>query len=142
MKIAAELEELRKTYAAITEELGKAFGAVSAEKIEAAARAVLVNRECLSRIEQLSARVFQISAAWQKYAQMDPGSEDEANHSIAAAKVEALRLKEICDAHIQKLITIRTRILRDMADLSKGTRLLQSLRPVKGNYPKFIDSTF
>jgi septation ring formation regulator EzrA len=143
MTIAADFKELHKTYLALAEELGKAFEGGSEERTEAAAAAVLANRECLSRIEQMNAKVLQISAAWQKQrALLDPGSQDEARHFLAAANAEALRLKEICDIHAQKLRTIQTRILKDIADLGKGSRLLHSLRPVKGNYPKFIDSTF
>jgi hypothetical protein len=142
MTIAEEFEKLHKTYAALAQELGKAFEAGSYERTEDAAAAVLANRECLSRIEQMNARVLQISAAWQKQcALLDPQSQHEARYFLAAATAEASRLKEICDVHAQKLSTAQSRILRDMADLAKGTRLLHSLRPVKGNYPKFIDST-
>jgi hypothetical protein len=143
MTIAAQFEELQRTYAALAEKLGRAFGIGSVENTEATAASVLMNREYLSRIEQMNTRVFQITAAWQKdRALLDPEIQDKIGYFIAAALAEALRLKEICDAHAQRLRTLRTRILKDMADLGKGARLLHSLRPVKGNYPKFIDSTF
>jgi hypothetical protein len=142
MTIAADFEELYKTYAALAETLGKAFETGSAEDTKAAAAAVFMNRECLSKIEQMNARVLQISAAWKKnHAHLDPGSRDEAQHFITAAIAEALRLKKICDAHAERLRTARARILRNMVEVGKGMRLLHSLRPVKANYPKFIDST-
>lgn len=141
MTIAADFEELYKTYAALAERLSKAFETSCAEEVEAAAATVLLNREYLNRIEQMNARVLQLSSDWQKDgAFLDPGIRDQAEYFIAAARAQALRLKEICDVHAQKLQRARARVLKEMAEIGKGTRLLKSLKPVKTNYPKFIDS--
>ena len=143
MTIAAHFEELYKTYAALAEELGKAFGNSNTDRPESAPAAVFAQRECLGRIQQLNARVLEISAAWEKErALLDPEKQAEARYFISAARSEVLRLKGICDVHAQKLAALRTRILNDMADIVKGSRLLDSLKPVKHNYPKFIDSNF
>ena len=142
MTTAADFEELYKAYAALAETLGKAFE-TGVQDPKSAVAAVLTHRECFNRIEQMNEKVRRISADWQKSISLeDAASQDRARHFIAAAKAEALRLKEICDAHADKLSTARARILNDLQNIGKGSRLLHSLRPVKSNYPKFIDSSF
>ena len=141
MTIAEEFEQLHKTYAALVEELGKAFETSNGGQSDAAA-SVLRNRECLSRIEQMHEKVRQVSAAWQKLrAHLDPQCQNQAEHFIEAAKADVLRLKQICGVHTQKLIALQTRILSDIGNIGKGARLLHSLKPIKNNYPKFIDSS-
>ncbi len=142
MATVADFEELYKTYATLAETLAKAFE-TTGDEAQRPAEAVLAERECLSKIEQMNGRVLQLSAEWEKYGPLeDPANRERARHFIAAAKAVALRLKRICDAHAEKVTSVRARILNDLTNIGKGSRLLHSLRPVKTNYPKFIDSSF
>jgi hypothetical protein len=143
MTIAADFEDVYRVYAALAEKLDKALETGDAEESEAAGRTVLMNRHYLAGIEEMHARVLRLSADWKENSSLlDPATRDKAQHFIAAARAQALRLHELCDVYVQKLQRSRARILKDMDDIGRGTQLLNSLKPVKANYPKFIDSVF
>ena len=71
---------------------------------------------------------------------LDPQSRAEAEPVIAQARAQALRLRDICSVHARRLESARAQMSQSRSRLRSGSQLLQSLKPIKNNYPKFIDS--
>jgi chromosome segregation ATPase len=97
----------------------------------------------LVRIERMNARVLQLAHDWEKCRDtLDSASADEVRDQIQQAKAQAIRLQEVCRLHAQKLQMTRNTLGERIAALGNAARHLESLKPIKNNYPKFIDSRY
>jgi hypothetical protein len=62
--------------------------------------------------------------------------------AIATAKSEAVRLNNQCSDCVKKLEAAQERLGEGLEKIGKHHQYLNIMKPVKGNYPKFIDSLY
>ena len=141
--LAAEFRELFQLYVKLGEDLAKIMNVDDSKDSRILSETILKNHDCLIRIEKMNSRVLHLSNEWkQSRGKLAPDSEKEIHALAKAARTQAMRLQELCSAHMQKLQKVRDRLEKDLAELSKGAQYLKSVKPPKHNYPKFIDSRY
>ncbi|MBN1571501.1 MAG: hypothetical protein JXA73_26935 [Acidobacteria bacterium] len=91
----------------------------------------------------MNSRVVQLSDSWGKCRnQLDPETRTEVQDLVAAARMQAIHLQELCSVWAQKLQRIHDELGTNLAEIGKGSQFLKSLKPLKNNYPKFVDSRY
>ncbi|HYK88169.1 MAG TPA: hypothetical protein VE398_05335 [Acidobacteriota bacterium] len=106
-----------------------------------AAESLLRNRELLSRIEQMTERTTQLAQEWDKFQLiLDPQSKTEIQALAASVRSQAVQLEQLCKGLARQIERRRNSLEQSLAELQKGTRYINSVRPPTTNYPKFIDS--
>jgi len=141
--ITADFQDVFSLYLRLGEDLTRILDVDDSKGSQALVESILENRECLARIEQMNARVLQLSESWEKCRiDLDPESQNKIRDLAQASRNQALRLKELCARHAQKIQETRDLLGGKLEELGKGARYLQSVKPVKNNYPKFVDSIY
>jgi hypothetical protein len=141
--LAAEYQDIFKLYLRLSQDLAKIMEERDSQNPHYFVESILRNRDNLARIEQMNARVLQLSNNYEKCrADLDPESRDEIQNMAQAAKTQAIRLKELCSIHAQKIQATQDKVGDRLAEIAKGSQCLQSIKPIKNNYPKFIDSRY
>jgi hypothetical protein len=141
--LALEFREVFNLYIKLGEELARIMDVDDTKDPQALIRSVLQNRDCLDRIAQMNTRVINLSDAWEKCrSQLDPKSRSDICDSAAAARDQAVRLQQLCSAQTEKLRMVHNEVGKKLAEIGKGSQLLKSIKPVKNNYPKFVDSLY
>jgi GTP-binding protein EngB required for normal cell division len=139
--LVAQFQDVLKLYLSFCEDLTKIMDVGDSKDPRALAESILQNRDCLDRIAQMNLRILRLSDDWDKCRKnLDSKSLDDVRNFAQAAKAQAVRLKELCSTHAQKLQTARDKLATDLAEIGKGAQYLKSIKPIKNNYPKFIDS--
>jgi hypothetical protein len=111
--------------------------------IQALSDVILDNRDRFAQIQQMNACVHQTSQDWQiSRNRLDPGLQSEVEALLATSRAQATRMRQMCIIHAQRLQAARDRLEKEMVELNKGREFLESLKPVRSNYPKFIDSVY
>ncbi len=134
------LKELDRLYCKIEGEL---FGSSTSGKNDAAAisDAVTRSRHLLALLEQASGRLSESAADWSRRGDCIPREEREQVRRLAdSARVKASRLLGCCGKLTDRLEASLVGLERELGHVRNGARFLQSSRPAKTNYPKFIDS--
>ena len=141
--LVAEFREVFSLYIKLGDEITRVMNVDDSKDPQGLVNSILQNRECLERITQMHSRVVQLSDAWDKCRnRLDPESREEAHNLAAAARAQAVRLQELCSARTEKLRRIRDELGKNLAEIEKGSQFLKSLKPVKNNFPKFVDSHY
>jgi hypothetical protein len=142
-KLAAEFREVFNLYIKLGDEISRIMDADDSKDPQMLVNSILQNRECLERITQMNSRVVQLSDAWGRCRnQLDPESRKEAHDLATAARAQAVRLQELLSVRTEKLRRVRDELGRNLAEIGKGSQFLKSIKPVKNNYPKFVDSLY
>ncbi len=138
---AREFQAISQIYEQVREELIRMLSAIDANNPRALVKSILQNRACLAKIDQMDSKVHQLSDEWKKHRlTLDLKSRTGIDGIVDAAHGQAIRLHQFCDIQARKVQAGRDRLEKDLAELGKGARYLKSIKPVKSNYPKFIDS--
>jgi hypothetical protein len=141
--LISEFREVLSLYLQLGEDLSKILSIDDSKDPGVFVKAILQNRSSLEQIEQMNSRVMQLSDAWQKCRdQLDPETRKKVSALAEASRAQAKRLQELCSLHAKKLQAARDKLGENLSELGKGTRYLNSIKPPKNNYPKFIDSRF
>jgi hypothetical protein len=141
--LACDFQDVFQLYLRLGQDLTRILNEDNSADPQALVQSILGNRDCLVRIEQMNSRVLELSDNWEKCRDnLDPSSINEIRDLAQAAKAQAIRLKELCGIHTQKLQITRDELCSRMAELNKADQHLKSLKPIKTNYPKFIDSQY
>ncbi len=139
--LISEFRDIIALYLKIGEELAKILQVDDSRDPQALVQAILKHRDCLDQITQMSSRVKAASDSWKMCgSHLDSKSRDETRDLAETAHAHVARLKALCDIHAEKLKIARGRLEKSLAEINQGSRYLRSLKPVKNNYPKFIDS--
>lgn len=137
----SELQYLTELYLKLNAELASLEDAPDAETGGELPDAVLRNSDLLARIQQMNVRLAQLVREWQSFRpQVDPAARARTEKAAAAAGSQAKELVELCARRVGALHERREYLARSLQELGRGALYLDSIRPVKGNYPKFIDS--
>ncbi len=141
--ITDELRAAFQLYVGLGEDLTKIAETGDSKAPYALAECILQNRDCLARIEQMNSRISQLSMNRERARpNLDPESRAELDRLAAAVREQAVRLKELCSAHARKLQSLRDQAAKDLEEIGKTAQYLRSMKPVKNNYPKFVDSRY
>ncbi len=141
--LITEFQEVFQLYLRLGEKLAKILNIGDSQNPQALAESILQNRDCLVRIEQMNLQILQLSSDWEKCREtLDSESRGEICKLAEAAKSQAIRLKELCNIHSEKLKIARDKLGKDLSEIGKGVQYLKTIKPVKNNYPKFVDSLY
>jgi hypothetical protein len=141
--LAAEYQDVFKLYLRLSQDLAGIMDENNSQNPQQLIESILRNCDSLTRIEQMNSRIMQLSDACDKCrADLDLKSQEEIRNLAQAAKAQAIRLKELCGIHAQKIQATRDRLDKRMVEIGKGSQFLKSIKPIKNNYPKFIDSLY
>jgi hypothetical protein len=141
--LAAEFQDVFKFYLRLTQDFAGILDENNSQNPQQLIESILRNRDSLTRIEQMNARIMQLSDTCDKCrVNLDLKSRKEIDNLAQAAKAQAIRLKELCGIHAQKIQATRDDLGRRMAEIGKGAQFLESIKPIRNNYPKFIDSRY
>jgi hypothetical protein len=134
------LKELDQLYRDIESE---AFRGLPSQAIDEAAlsNAAIRNRQLIARLDQVNQRFSESAAQWLGRQQLAPKEEREQVRRLAQEiRLKAARLLESCKGRSAQLEAVLTRLQKELGLVRNGARFLQSSRPARINYPKFIDS--
>jgi hypothetical protein len=139
---AGEFGALSQAYDQLNEELSATWNQSSGDP-KALAGCILLSSGCLARIEQMNTRVLRLTQEWkERRPALDARSRQQVDGLAENARRQAIRLHDLCSSQAQKLNDVKAKIERDLAELGKGAQYLKSIKPIKSNYPKFIDSMY
>ena len=137
----SELQELSKLYKRLNHALEGSDEAGHGKSTAALIDRMLRNGELVSHMEQMDARISQLAVEWGKFKdRLDPDSRRAIQRIAENLCDEASRLRQILEQRSVQIEDGRNRLERKLAEIQKGERFLESVNPVKANYPKFIDS--
>jgi hypothetical protein len=142
MKVfTSELQYISELYQRLSHELAAVSAGGSRADSARIAGAMLDNRDLVARIERLNARVAQLADEWTTVSgRMDVPVRAEVEALAATVRKQASELTQLCADSARRLETGLEAIARELGDLRRGSRYLESVRPPKTNYPKFVDS--
>jgi len=102
---------------------------------------VLRNRELFTRLEQMNVRLHQLVKEWGSYSpHLEPSARKHAQRLIAKVRQQAEELAVLNQQRLTEIDAFHATLAGELERLEKGSRYLQSVKPLKANYPKFIDS--
>ena len=137
----SELHHLSELYQNLKREFTGLAGKAKSGNVTAVIDETLRNRELLGRIEQMNMRVAQLAQEWELVGNQIDASTRRAIVAFAASvRNQGTQLSLLCNGLLGELEARRGNLERQLADVRRGSRYLQSVKPVKNNYPKFVDS--
>ncbi len=139
----SEFQDLIALYRNAAEKLTGIFKTVDAADNRALSQSILKHRDVLTQISRMEVRASQLWDSWKAIeSQLDPKSRKEVTSAIEKAKAEATRLKDLCSEHANILEAVREKLGEGLDKVGKHNQYLKCMKPVKGNFPKFIDSLY
>jgi hypothetical protein len=137
----SELQYLSELYSRMKAELSKSDVGSNINTDAELSRVILCNQELFARIEQMSSRLSQLSKEWENFREhMDAQPRKEICLFVQTVTKQAIQLKQLCADRAVKLEKFRDRLEETFCEIRKGTQYLNSVKPIKSNYPKFFDS--
>jgi hypothetical protein len=139
----SELQHLIDFYRDATETIANATCHVDTKDLGALANSIVQQRNCLAKIDQMGAQVSKLIDSWKAVEfNFDEKVRNDMQMAIATAKSEAVKLNNQCSDCVKKLEAAKESAGDGLEKVGKHHRYLNSMKPVKGNYPKFIDSLY
>ena len=141
-KLAEEFQDVLDLYAKLTVDLKRIADAGTFEEdLQPLVQSILDNRDCLDEIQQLNKRLTQLYGDWKdREAAFSPSEGDEIRGVVDGVREQVRQLGKLCDAETEKIETWRKQLSGELANVGKGFRYLETIKPIKENFPKFIDS--
>lgn len=141
--LAEEFRDILGLYVKLTADLTRIADAGTSEEEnpQALVQAILDNRSCLTEIQQLNNRLTKLYGVW-KTKETDSSSADgyEIRSVVDDVREQMRQLEELCGFGVREVEARRKQLSRELMDVGKNSRYVEMLKPVKENYPKFIDS--
>jgi hypothetical protein len=134
------LQDLDRLYGEIE---GEVFGDSASQALETAALTdpIIRNRQLIVRLGQMGARLSKNTAQWLQRRDRVSREEREQVRKLAdPIRLRASRLLRCCEDRARQLETCLAGLQGELCQVRNGVRFLQSSRPARINYPKFIDS--
>jgi hypothetical protein len=139
--LAAEFQEIIQIYKRLSQDLSRILCVPESQNCQTLIQSILGNKQCLSEIEKMNSRITPLSKKWINCrANLDPKSREEISKLVEIVKKEAMKLSLLCSANIEKIAKAKEEMRAGIKEIDKGTQFLRSMKPIKNNYPKFIDS--
>lgn len=130
------LKELDRLYREIE---GEVFGETASRKNDSAI--LSRHRQLIARLEQAGVRVSEHVAQWlQRRDRVSPEEREQVRKLADPIRLRASRLLGYCKDCSTELEARLAGLRAELCQVRNGSRFLQSTRPARANYPKFIDS--
>lgn len=140
-ELASAFRDLHEFYLKMMGELSEQLRPEKSMATQNIVESIIRNRDLLVEIEQMNTRIFELKEKWRKFrAHLDETSRAEVRALAAAAEEQAGQLHTLITHQLQTLNSLRIGLKKESDDLLAGIHFLNSIKPVKCNYPKFIDS--
>jgi archaellum component FlaC len=137
----SELQYLSELYSRLSAEFASLKQGSKPGKPSATVDFVLRNQELFARLEQMNARLHQLVKEWERFSpHLNPSSKKQAQQLIAKVREQALELTRLNQQRLTELEAFRAALVWELEELNRGNKYLDSVKPLKANYPKFIDS--
>ncbi len=139
--LVSELSYLSELYARLKREFldtndGKAF-----RSTDSLGEAILKNQELFQRIEGMNQRLAQVAEEWERMQIHFAAEVRQEIRSLAATlRKTAVWLIDHCRKRGYDLENELLRLRRDIESIQRGNQYLNTIKPPKCNYPKFVDS--
>ncbi len=99
------------------------------------------NHQLIARLEQAGARFSEDLGRWlTKQGRTTPEEREQVRKLAGPIRLRASRLLGRCRDCSAELESRLSRLRGQLCEVQNGSRFLQSARPARANYPKFIDS--
>lgn len=107
----------------------------------ALAVSIIQNGSSLAGIEQMNSTVQALATDWATVRdRLDSQSRGEIERLLEAVKEQVIGLNELCTDGTARLQAEKCSMQEGLKELGKGSQFLKSVKPVRSNFPKFIDS--
>lgn len=137
-----DLSKLNEFYYGMKSELSTVLQTSGTKREQSLTDSILENRTRLVQIERMNAHITQLSEDLKRFRnEADPDTRQEVEALVSEAKSNAIQVHELCTQASEKIETNKNVLKKELEDIGKGKQFLKSSKPVKNNYPKFIDST-
>ncbi len=137
----SELQYLSELYQRLEDELTRVGPCAATESTDPTIRVILQNRELFARIDQMNGRAQQMVGEWVKFREhLDPQCRVQTQRLAATVAKQGAGLARMLAERASRVDAVRAKLAVELSELGKGSRFLQSVKPLKTNYPKFIDS--
>jgi hypothetical protein len=137
----SELQYLSELYQKLGTELARIAGDAAPGNAPASAEFLHKNRDLIARIEQMNVRVAQLAGEWETFhSRIDPQSRERTVRLAVEVRNRARLLGGACEENRRLLERRRSDLEGNLQELRRGASYLESIKPVKANYPKFVDS--
>ncbi len=140
MQLLSELQCIDELYQALHHEFPRRPVTTDADDA-ALVETVLRNENLLSRVGLLNERVARAAGAWKDFRERaDAPTRAQVESLIRAVRAHAEDLQRACAQYGRRLESRLDRLGRERRRLQTGLRYLDSVKPARTNYPKFVDS--
>ncbi len=137
----SELEELSKLYDGLKDALSGFGKDNKPASTLAKVHSIIRNEVLFVRLEQMNARLGQLAKDWEKLCpQLDAASRKKTQQLAAKVREQAANLRVLNEARTHEIEAHRAKLERELAIVTRGSKYLESVKPLKSNFPKFIDS--
>lgn len=134
------LKELDQLYREIEGELLGRLASTARDEA-AITDAIDSSRQLIARLEQVNQRFSGSASQWLEQKERTSGEEREQVRRLAQdIRLRASSLLENCQDCSARLEAVLSRLQKELGRVRDGSRFLQSSKPARINYPKFIDS--
>jgi flagellar biosynthesis/type III secretory pathway chaperone len=137
----SELQYLSELYSRLGAEFASLKKGSSPGKPSTIVDFALRNKELFARLEQVNARLHQLVKEWERFSpHLDPSAKKQAQQLISGVRKQALELSRLNQQRLAELEAFRAGLVGELEKLQRGNRYLDSVKPLKANFPKFLDS--
>ncbi len=137
----SELQNLSALYSHLSQELSGQAKDNKPASPSAIAHRILRNKDLFDRLERMNSRLAELAAEWEKLnPHLDDAARRKTRHLAAKVREQAVNLRALSESRSKEIESLRSRLESELAAISRGTKYLESVKPLKNNFPKFIDS--
>ncbi len=137
----SELQTLSELYSSLSAELSGLARDNRPESPSATTRCILRNQALFARLERMNSRLDELAAEWEKLSpKLDVAARKKTRQLAARVREQAVNLWALSEARSQEIEALRSRLESALAGIKDGTKYLESVKPLRNNFPKFIDS--
>lgn len=138
---ASELQYISELYNRLHDELSLQAENSGDASVAVLTASVLRNRELLSRVEQANGRLSLLAKDWiASRGHFDPPARESIHSLASSVRKQAAQLVLLLEERARKLEDGRKNLQKALKEVHQGIRYLASVKPIKTNYPKFVDS--
>ena len=141
-KLNEEFRDILGSYVKLTADLNRiADSGNSQNDPQALTQSILDNHSCLTEIQQLNKRMTELYGVWKdKEKNFELSAGDEIRGVVDDIREQMRQLEKLCGFETEKIEDRRKQLVDELEKVGKGSRYLKLLKPVRENYPQFIDS--
>jgi hypothetical protein len=138
--LISELQHLSALCSRVQAEMSRS-GLDGMDGVSGLHQCILQSKQGFAEIERISGRLSQLLAEWENQRDhADPQSREETRLLISRSKKQALQLQELCAMRKLQLKQMMDCLQSAIGKLRTGKHYLNCIKPIKSNFPKFLDA--